>query len=97
MSSRSNSFDRSNSIDSRSWSIGSSEFIIDEPEYLLEQNKNTNKNTNKHINKHINKPTNKPNRRLRECNIQNVRRNSPNPVNWKILIVDITKLTQLNT
>ena len=39
MSSRSNSFDRSNSIDSRSWSIGSSEFIIDEPEYLLEQNK----------------------------------------------------------
>ena len=93
MSSRSNSFDRSNSIDSRSWSIGSSEFIIDEPEYLLEQNKNTNKHTNKNTNKN----TNKPNRRLRECNIQNVRRNSPNPVNWKILIVDITKLTQLNT
>ena len=91
MSSRSSSFDRSNSIDSRSWSIGSSEFIIDEPEDFLEKYTTTNKPTNKPINKPTNKPTNKPKRRLRE-GIEKDRRNSPDPLYWKLLMVDISKL-----
>ena len=87
MASRSSSFDRSNSIDSRSWSIGSSEFIIDEPEDFLEKYTIT----NKHTNTPTNKPTNKPKRRLRE-GIEKDRRNSPDPLYWKLLMVDISKL-----
>jgi hypothetical protein len=84
MSNRKNSFDikdRCNSRDSRSWSIGS----IGSIESIKMDDEEPEKKPEK-------KPTIK--RRVREMNIgDHNRRNSPNPIYWKLLM-DFLKKTE---
>jgi hypothetical protein len=94
MSNRKNSFDnkdRCNSKDSRSWSIGSIGSIgsiesikMDDEEKRQDSEKRQDqeqKNSNR--------------RRVREMNIgDHNRRNSPNPIYWKLLLIDFLKKTE---
>jgi len=90
MSTRKNSFDnkdRCNSRDSRSWSIGSIGSIGSIETIKMDEEPEKEKAKGKKI------PVK---RRKRETNIDNMRRDSPNPTYWGLLLMDFLKKKQIN-